>query len=210
MTAVEMQLRFNQKLQNHITFKLDIRTIDIEYFLNVSQDNYIDKLFVESSDQEFFKKRVGALYESESITLLPAGTKPNSFVAALPDECKYVLESEHVVTSTGDWIRIKPIDRKYYTSNIQNPFLSPYAELGWRLDAGGRTHELILMEGMIPVTYEFDYLKIPTAINIKNNISSDIHAEFHDEIVENAIRVALEIYARTGTFRAPEDKVPQE
>ena len=207
-----MQLRFNQKLQNHIPFRLDIRTVDIEYFLNLGQNKYIDELFLRKEDEEFYRKRIGALYDNESITVFNPGSKgPNSYFVDLPLDCKYVHENERVISDTGQYIKIIAINRKYYNTHYNNPFAMPYEELGWRLDAGERMHELILADGITPQEYNIDYVRVPNTLVIADTTNeSEVSPEFHDEIVDKAVEIALQIYNQTGVFRAPEQTQSEE
>lgn len=42
MTNLEMQLRLEQRLSQHLDKQLDLRTIDIEYFLNEGLRRFIE------------------------------------------------------------------------------------------------------------------------------------------------------------------------
>lgn len=61
MNNLEMQFKVQQKLQNHISMDLDVRTIDVEYFLNRAQELWTDEMYSLYKGQEELTRRLGSL-----------------------------------------------------------------------------------------------------------------------------------------------------
>lgn len=67
--------------------------------------------------------------------------------------------------------------------------------------AGSKLHELIGYTGLTISNYTVVYIKNPTEISIFNSVDCEIGAEWHEEIIDEAIKFALESYQIAGSLR---------
>jgi len=214
MTNLNLQLRFEQRLQNHIAKVLDIRTIDVEFYLNEGLRRFVDEWYRSYETNEAARKRLGPLVVSTTVVSAGAGSFPLGTLYNLPADCKYVVH-EHATTalpnchgaaSVKTGVTIKPIKLDYYNFHIDNPFKQPYNDLIWRIDSGSRQHELVRGSDTTSITtYYVTYIKNPASITLLTGTpttsSCEILAEYHEEIVDKAIEVAIETFKLTNSFK---------
>ena len=206
MIALEMQFKLQQKLQNHISMDLDIRTIDAEYYLNHGQDDYVDEIFKNYNGQEELSKRLQGLVVSTTLNTgsrTGVGIHPNSERWTIPPDVRYITE-EFINTGT---IAVKPVTTYYYNIQKNNPFKKPSSKVIWRMDMGNKTHELIGYNGLTISNYSLVYIKNPTEISILNtpNVDCEIAEEWHNEIIDKAVEFALESYQIAGSLRTRQE-----
>lgn len=231
MTALEMQLRFEQKIQNHITKDLDIRTIDVEWFLNRGQDLWVDDIYNKYKGQEELRKRLSTIIIASVLNLNDIiyvakadGLHPYSTNIIIPSDVKYVLD-ESVYADTGTFdsnyvIAVKPVDAQYYNKQFRNPYKKPNDTLIWRMDVGyladnGVIHELIAHNATYKALlrdsgsyYNLTYIKVPSRIAIMGTPANcEINEDYHDEIIDYAVKFALEVYQISGSLRATQNNV---
>jgi len=213
MTNLNLQLRFEQRLQNHINKGLDVRTIDVEFYLNEGLRRFVDVWYAEYESNEASRKRLSSLVATASQADSSAGFHPNGRYFALPADCKYVVQEHatisllncHGATTSKTGVTVIPIKLDYYNLHVDNPFKKPYNDLIWRIDTGTRQHELIYGTDTTSITtYYITYIKNPAAITLltgtPETTSCDILAEFHEEIVDKALEVAIETFKLTNSF----------
>ena len=134
------------------------------------------------------------------------GVFPNGVFFDLPEDFLYTLMEEITISHTdacfdGNRIKVKPITHDEYNANIKNPFKKPNEELAWRIDFSHDTvnstdalrHEIVTNSATSITTYHVRYIKIPTDIDLVNNITSELHEAMHEEIVDIAVRIATGI-----------------
>ena len=214
MTNLQLQLRFEQRLQNHINKTLDIRTIDTEFYLNEGLRRFVDDWYSQYETSEAARKRLGALVVSTTVVSVGNGTYPLGTLYNLPADCKYVVQERatialqncHNAPSVKTGVTVKPVKLDYYNFHIDNPFKKPYNDLIWRIDSGSRQHELIRGSDTTSITiYYITYIKNPAAITLLSGTpatsSCEILAEYHEEIVDKAIDVAIEAFKLTNSFQ---------
>jgi len=217
MTALEMQLRFEQRLQNHLEKDLDIRTIDIEYYLNEGQRRWFETWYKLFETEENARKRLLPLSTSTTLTrlsVLPYSTVSNNINGeywTLPEDCQYITKEEATISLydcngliTQSRVWVKPVNLDYYNLHKDNPFKKPWEEMIWRLDIGNgnRQQELIVGSSTNQIQkYHITYVAIPTYISIENQIDSIVLPEYHEEIINEAINTALEIFKLTQSLR---------
>jgi hypothetical protein len=120
---------------------------------------------------------------------------------------KYFI-SEEVTTSSNDAcknnkrVKIKPITHDEYSINVRNPFKKPSIEdYVWRLDYGGRKHELITDGTFTVGSYHLRYIKnlnpIIVGSNTVNGVAGPLDCELnsiiHNRIVDEAVKIATGI-----------------
>lgn len=214
MTNLELQYRFIQKLGDSINLQYDIPTIDIQRYLNVGCDDFIEFWYKQYDQSEAAKKRLITLTKRTSIALSTATESSNEYIInpnnfkvysiTLPSDCLYVLREKvdlyNEVLETYTTVPVKPIGLDYMNKHIDNSFKQPYSKLYWRIDVAGK-HELILPTSIDISTsnYILEHIKIPTKINLLTGTpvtdKIEINEDFHEEIVDFAIRKFLSNYS---------------
>ncbi len=196
-----MQFKVQQKLQNHISMDLDVRTIDVEYFLNRAQELWTDEMYSLYKGQEELTRRLGSLLITYTSSAGSTGTGIHGGqLWVIPSNVRYVTD-ESINTHT---IPVKPVDNNYYNLNKNNPFKKPCSKVIWRMSAGDKLHELIGYTGLTISNYSLVYIKNPSEISIFNDTDCQIGTEWHGEIVDKAVEFAMEIYRIAGSLRVKE------
>lgn len=207
MTAPEMHLRILQRLQNHISLDIDIRSIDVEYFLNRAQDLWTDGVYSEYKGQEELRKRLGSIMGFDTVSAAVVGETGvhGGEIWELDEDARYVLDE--AVNSNS--IPIKPVDSLYYNKQKNNPYKKPSSTLVWRMEAGRNSstgvirHELIKSTTITISDYSYTYIKTPVRIDLHSTtiVDCEIGEEWHNEIIDKAIEVALQTYQIAGSLR---------
>lgn len=214
MTNLQLQLRFEQRFHTHITKDLDIRTIDIEFYLNEGYRRFIEFWYNKYEADESARKRLSPLVALSILTSTGAGNYINSLYFTLPTDCRYIVQETvdisftncHGDPSTLTNVKVKPIKLDYYNAHINNPFKKPYIDLVWRMDVGSRRHELIYGTDTTTINqYKITYIKNPLTITLLSGTpettSCEISAEYHEEIVDRAIESALDTFKLSNSFK---------
>lgn len=210
MTILEMQLKFNQLILNHVKIGIEMRSIDIEYYLNLAQYSIVDEFYAQYENNERARKILANLIYNVDLTRTSvansqAGVHPHGEYWDLPTGLLYILKEEATINVdscgrttavTGNYQRVyvKPINVDYYNMHSTNPFKKPYEGLVWRLDitnGNDRSHELIT-DGHQVYLYHVTYLKEPVDMSINNNVSCELMSWIHQDIVERAVKIAIE------------------
>jgi hypothetical protein len=204
MTAIGMLLRFQQELQNHLNINIDIRTIDIEWFLNRGQDLWVDEIHAKYKGQEELRKRLGALIVTETNTAGDIGSGIHGGeIWEIESDVRYILDE----AANDNGIPVKPVDSVYFNKQSKNPYKKPSTSLIWRMDAGEFEHELIAHDDVTIANYSYTYIKTPVRIDLHaaSPVSCEIGEIWHDEIVDRAVEYALGVYAATGRLKTDEE-----
>jgi hypothetical protein len=195
MSPVQMQLSFTQGLSDILHYDFDISTLEIERFLNLAQESFVDNWYQVFETSEAARKRLSSLVVSTNITSSTTSSFPNGIVYSIPESCKYTLLEEatiQVATGITERVPVIPINLDYYNQHVKNSYKKPYRGLFWRIDVGNKKHHVI-GNGMVINTYHLTYLKNPVNIKILGTpVASEIAAEYHNEIVNQAINIALQ------------------
>lgn len=213
MTAIEMQIKFEQLLKTHDIKDLNILDItsNVSYFLTEAQRKIVEYYYDIFETNEKAKKILAPLVLNVNLTRTSVnstqtGVHPNGEYWKLPDDLMYALKEEATLgvdscgtsTSVGaDRYRsmVKPINIDYYNIHKDNPFKTPYTALTWRLDitsASDKIHELITGGARVE-KYHLTYLKYPTSISIEEEQDSILPELIHQDIVTGAVKMALEV-----------------
>ena len=216
MTFLEMQFNFEQKIRNHIFKDLDIRTIDVEFYLNSGYDAYIEDWYKIFETSEAARKRLNPLVGYYATGTSVAGAHTNGRYFTIPSNVKYILQEEATLSYTNCHgepavyvAEVKPVKLDYYNKHKRNPFKKPYLKLVWRLDIGGgiKQHELIHGSDVNSITqYQITYLANVAAITLLSGTpqtsSVVLSEEFHEEIVDRAIEVALQTFQLNKSLKS--------
>lgn len=214
MTNLELQLKFTQRLRNHLDNVIDIRTIDIEYYLSEGLRKFVDLWYLRFEFDEASRKRLNSLVDTAILTADYGGSFVRSLAYILPENCKYVVQERctlnlldcHGAPTIKEAVKVKPVKLNYYNFHINNPFKKPYKDLVWRMDIGNKIHILIYGEDTINITnYYITYIKNPNPITLLSGTPEttvcEISEEFHEEILDKAVETAIEIFNLTNSFK---------
>lgn len=198
MTPVQMQLSFLQKIGESINRVFDIPSIDIEKYINLSIESFVDRWYSMYEMNEASRKRLNSLVKSKKLTSVDfinenvAGVKnlPNGTFIELPDDLRYTVKEEVKLENSVTYHKVIPINLDYYNQHILNSFKKPYNRLSWRIDIGRDIHEIIT-DGSTISEYFIHYIKNPVYISISSNTSTDINPDFHEEIIDKAVDICL-------------------
>lgn len=220
MNIQEMQLVFLQDLKSGYTFEFDIPTVDIEYYLTEGQRRVFEKYYSTFENDEKSRKALSNLVipvdlDRTNISPDQTGKYLNGEIWKLPTRLAYALKEDvtinlsrcEVTTNVeSQWTTaaVKPINLDYYTKNINNPFKKPYSNLVWRVDMsnlGSKAHMLVTTDNFKVQIYHLTYLQFPIDLSIYNNVGTVLSEIVHQEIVDEAIKVALQILVNNSQFK---------
>lgn len=216
MGVYNKHFKFLQRLQQYLGQSPVIQSQDIEYFLNRGQDLWVDTVYEKFNGKEELRRRLNSIIVVTNLTASTGVTGVHGGeIWEFPDDAKYILEEFVKFSSTGDeQVPVKPMG--FGSKQINNPFKRPSSKLVWRIDEGrnGVKDKVELIKGnSLPITnYIIIYVKVPDRINIHltPQEDTDISEYWEDEIVELAVKVALESYRLVGAFSPSTAKVVNE
>ena len=120
-------------------------------------------------------------------------TTPASNIAywfTVQEECDVTYTNVHG-TSVTHRVVVKPISHDEYNNIIKDPFNKPDKNEVVRLMENGKV-ELIPGTGTTLGDYYLRYIKRPIRIASSSSVTCELSEHCHSEIVEEAIRIALE------------------
>lgn len=207
MGVYNKHFKFLQKLQQYIGQSPTIQSQDIEYFLNMGQDLWVDMVYEKFNGKEELRRRLNSIVVVSNISNGSVGTGIyGGEIWELPEDVKYILDEFVRFNNSTENILVKPIG--FNNKQANNPFKRPYDRLVWRIEAGYNTVNKVdrveLIKGTtLPITnYIVTYIKVPNRIYLHTNPQedTDISDYWEDEIVDLAVKIALESYKLTGAF----------
>lgn len=205
----------------HIAFKFGMDKLDslnypnflvaeIDLLLNQAQDRFVKQRYgVNNTKRQSFEetqKRTDDLKNlMKNASLTPSAVsvdnKPNGVFVTLPTTpyLYWFAVNEEALISLTDCngstitrrVRVRPIQHDDYNKVITDPFNQPYDLEVIRLMEDGQV-ELITDGNSTIVTYYLRYIKKPAKIDYVGNVSCELSEHTHQEIVDEAIRIALE------------------
>lgn len=206
----------------HIAFKFRLDKLDslnypefepeeIDLLLNQAQDRFVKQRYginnIKRQSFEESQKRTDDLRNIvKRITLTPnastSDNKPNGVFVTLPStvgqEMWFAVNEEANITftdcndsETQRRVSVRPIQHDDYNKIIYDPFDKPYEYEILRL-ASDTYYELISADNTTINSYYLTYIKKPVRVDYTNNIDCELSDHTHDEIVDEAVRIALE------------------
>lgn len=141
------------------------------------------------------------------------GAHNNGTLIDLPDDFLYAIEEHITFSGSTEPIPVMPIEHDYYIANIRNPYKRPYKNLVWRMNIARNTHGTgeetggnapsakrieLITDGTTYDSYFIRYLKEPRRIVVDevtpaNQVSCQLDDSIHNEIVDEAVRIAVAI-----------------
>lgn len=213
----------------HLAFKLgydkldsanypDILPSEIDFLLNKAQDRFVKQRYgtsnVKRQSFEQTQKRtddIKALVRTATIIPLAnsaTNIDPNAQFVTLPVDYWFTIEERANITYIGcnntpvtDRVKVVVVQHDDFNVIINNPFEKPNNRKVLRLMAYNSS-ELIHASGVTIDNYYLRYIKKPVRISISTPTSCELSEHTHEEIVTEAVSIALEnIEAiRTRTF----------
>lgn len=219
MTPAEMHLAFKlgyDKLDS--AGYPDILPSEIDFLLNKAQDRFVKQRYGPSNNKkqsfEETQKRtddIKALVKNADIVPL-ANTidniDANAQFAILPTDYWFTVQERASITYTGCHntpvtaiVKVEVARHDDFNIIISNPFEKPDNETVLRLMSYDRA-ELVHAPGTVLNTYYLRYIKEPVRISLSPSVSCELSEHTHEEIVTEAISIALETIEamRTRTF----------
>lgn len=202
----------------HTSFKLGLDKVDslgypnfledeIDLLLNQAQDRIVKQRLginnIKQAGFEAIQKRTDDLRELVKNAVLTPGVnvsdnKPNGVFVTLPTDYWFIINEEVNLSFTcngatqSDRIMVKAIQHDDYNKIIKDPFNKPSKdEFIVRLMYQDKV-ELITGNNETVTTYYLRYIKKPLAMDYTNSVDCELADHIHQEIVDEAIRVALE------------------
>lgn len=221
MTAAEMHTAFKFGLDKFDSLNYpNFLPAEIDLLLNQAQDNFIKQRYgITNTKRQSFEETQKRTEDIKNVvvraTIVPAANASDNinsysrFVTLPADH--WIIVHELTGISYPDCNGDTVTDRAYtraiqhndYTLLMNNPFEKPDEGTVLRLMENGRV-ELIPASNVTITNYYLTYIKKPRRINNVSNptVSCELSDHTHQEIVNEAIKIALEgIEARrTQTF----------
>lgn len=203
----------------HLAFKIgydkidslnypDILPEEIDFLLNKAQDRFVKQRYGTNNDKkqsfEETQKRtddIKAIVVNADIIPLANSVDnidPNAQFCVLPADYWFAIQervdlqctdcNDQLVTSK---VKVKAINHDDFDTLIINPFEKPSISKVLRLMAYNRT-ELIHAPGTTIVKYYLRYIKEPVRISLTVPTDCELSEHTHEEIVSEAISIALE------------------
>jgi len=216
-------------LDMHQAFKIEFDKLDsvnypnilpeeIDFLLNKAQDRFVKQRYGTNNTKrqsfEEIQKRTDdlkRLVKIENITPSP-NTQSNIDINAqfvdLPDDYWFTVQERATITYNNchnipvtEKVNVKAIKHDNFNTIISNPFEKPNTQKVLRLMAEGFT-ELIHAPNVTINLYHIRYIKEPRRISLINNSTCELSEHTHQEIVNDAVSIALETLEslRTRTF----------
>lgn len=221
MTVAEMHILFKLLMDKADTLNYpNFEPEEIDVLLNNEKDKIIEQRAYGTNPKrqgvEETQKRVDDLrnitkhYTSSIFSNNSGNNKTNGYFVNLPSDYKHALQEDlsirrqdcngNLVTETVDVI---PITHDRYNRIIKDPFHKPdesnILRLPYEETNGVGTFELITNGNLTPLTYHLRYLRDAASIRYgtqyatpTTDVDCDLADHLHREIVESAVRTALE------------------
>ena len=220
MTVAEMHYRFKIGLD-----KVDSLSVpnfiaeEIDIFLNDAQDQFIaQRAFRNNFKREGLEetqkrlddlKNITANYRASTFTNT-IDNKPNGAFVDLPSDYRHAIQEEALVsyndcTDTQQQINaeIVPISHDRYNRIVRDPWNQPDEEkiyrLGYEVNSGVETFELVTDSNTTVDTYILRYIRIPINIQLGSEYQTplpdqdcELSEHTHREIIALAVKNALE------------------
>lgn len=205
--------------QMHTAFKFGMDKLDalnypnflpeeIDLLLNQAQDRYVKQRYglnnIKRQSFEETQKRTEDLKNLvRAITLIPAAyatdnINVNARFVTLPLDHWFIIQERASITyedcngnDLTTSVRIKPIQHVEFDVIIEDPFKKPNKEKVLRLMENGRV-ELITDSTTTLNSYYLRYIKQPVRISVSTPTNCELSDHTHQEIVDEAIKIALE------------------
>lgn len=211
MTASEMVTNFKFRLDKVDSLNYpNFENVEIDLLLNQATERIIKQRYgATNTKRTSFEETQKRTEDLKNIVvtapaLLPFQTANNinsdSAFITLPADHYFTIFENCIITypdcksvNKQDTVPVVAIQHNDYNKNIDNPFSKPNKNKVLRLMEDGQV-ELIPATGISIVSYKLRYIRKPATIDSVTipNVDSDLSEHLHDEIVDEAVTLALE------------------
>jgi hypothetical protein len=181
--------------------------VEIDLLLNQAQDRFVKQRYSRNNvKRESFEETQKRTEDLKNITsnasLTPLPNAPdnidsNAVFVTLPTDHLFILQERADIvytdctnTAITETVEVKPIQHSEFSKLIKDPFRKPSKTKVLRLMENGRVE--LISDGSQIVNYRLRYLRQPVAINLATNTTSELSPYTHQEVVDEAIKIALE------------------
>lgn len=219
MTVAEMHLAFKLGYDKIDSLNYpDIRPSEIDSLLNRAQDRFVKQRYgTTNSKRQSFEETQKRTDDIKALVtnavIIPAATTvdnidPNAQFVTLPVDYWFAIQERVDLQCTDcnnqtitEKVLVKAIQHDDFDTLIRSPFDRPNNSKVLRLMAYDKV-ELIHATGTTIVNYHLRYIKEPVRINLAIPTDCELSEHTHEEIVSEAISIALENVEaiRTKTF----------
>lgn len=219
MTIQELHLSFKFGLDKIDSLNYpNFTTNEIDLLLNQAQDRFVKQRYgrnnIKRESFEETQKRTEDLKTIvKAIQISPSTYSADNIETTarfytLPTDHSYVIQetvdviyqdchNQNVAVKT----LVRPLQHNDYDKLKTDPFNKPNKQKILRLMFDGKV-ELIAPAGVTLGTYHLRYLKIPQRVDFNQNITLELPEDTHQEVVDGAVKIALENIqaSRNATF----------
>lgn len=209
MTVTEMHLQFKLGYDKLDSANYpDILPEEIDYLLNKAQDRFVKQRYgknnIKRESFEEIQKRTDdlkALVKTAILTPLPSNSEnidPNAQFVELPIDYWFTVQERCNIghptchnNSIIETVEVRVIDHDNFNKIMSNPFEKPNNSKILRMMAYNQT-ELIHAPRVTIFDYYLRYIKKPVRISITTSTNCELSDHTHEEIVNEAVSIALE------------------
>lgn len=188
---------------------------EIDLLLNNAQDRYVKQRYgFNNIKRQSFEETEKRTEDLKNITvnavLTPVAYAADNidvnarFITLPADHWFSVQERANITCSicgsdVTSLVEVIPISHAEFSKVIKDPFRQPNNEKVLRLMEAGRVE---LVSSCTIVSYRLRYIKEPVRVNLTGNITFELSEHTHSEIIDEAVKIALEGIEgkRTQTF----------
>jgi len=191
--------------QWHTSFKVQCDSLDSEKFVRFEPelvDLFLNKS-IDKTIQDAYKlyeetQQISDFLSNQLVEVNPSFNNPatGEYLVALPTDYYFHIQSKaklKIGNNTGiAATRKEKLDDE--SKVLTSPFKKPD---GWEIPIFFKLGGIYVYTGENTTldTFFLTYLKQPLQISYKSNISSDLHPALHNQVISNAVLLALETYS---------------
>lgn len=209
MTIQEAHLEFKFRMDKFDSLNYpNFLPEEIDLILNQAQDRYVKQRYgITNPKRQSFEETQKRTEDLKQLVvnavLAPAATAAdnittNAVFVTLPTDHWFVIQ-ERCKISYNDcrkepvltFVKVKPIQHNEFDESIINSFRKPDKTKVLRLMEDGRI-ELVHGDGITIIEYRLRYLKQPVKVDINTNTTFELSEHTHTEIIDEAVKIALE------------------
>lgn len=209
MTATELHTSFKIGLDKVDSLNYpNFTSTEIDLFLNQAQDRIVKQRYgINNIKRQSFEETQKRMEDLKTIVknsiITPTANATdnidtNAVFVTLPSDHWFIVQERANLTYpdchgkvVSEKVPIIPIQHNDFNKIMRNPFKKPNERKVLRLMENGKV-ELIHATGHTITNYYLRYIKEPVRINLSTNITCELSNHIHDEVVAEAIKIALE------------------
>lgn len=204
----------------HLQFKFEMDKLDslnypnfleteIDLLLNQAQDRIVKQRYGKNNPKrESYEETQKRIEDLKNITLdakiIPGIVSPSDGIdlfsrfCILPTDHWFIVQERADISYQNchgaaivDTVEVRPVQHSEFSKIIKDPFKRPNNSKVLRLMEGGRV-EIITSPNTTLTLYRLRYIKRPVRIDLTNLIDCELSEHIHQEIIDEAVKIALE------------------